>query len=100
MTVRVYNAIGGPEALVRQIIHENSRGWEGRFHTGLSESELTDPDKVWKAYDCHLKTTAKLIFACPLRPHRATRRNKLAIDRALANAKVLGFDYQETVDSP
>ena len=98
LTVRVYTAIGGPEALLHEVIQENSKGWEGRFHTGLSASELTDRHRVWKAYDCHLKTTARLILACPLRPHRITRRGKLAIDRALARARTLGFDYQEAAE--
>ena len=96
LTVRVYAAIGGPEKLLTDTYRQNARGWEGRFHTGLSMNDLTDPDKVWRAYDCHLKTTSKLIFASPLRPHRITRRARLEVDRALDEAKVLGFDYQET----
>ncbi len=96
LTVRVYNAIGGPEKLLREVVTENSTGWEGRYHTGLAESELTDSYKVWKAYDCHLKTTTKLILACPLRPHKITRRARLAIDRALDAAEALGFDYKES----
>lgn len=96
LTVRVYNAIGGPEKLLREVITENSTGWESRYHTGLAESELTDSYKVWKAYDCHLKTTTKLVLACPLRPHKITRRARLAIDRALDAAEALGFDYKES----
>jgi hypothetical protein len=96
LTVRVYSAIGGPEKLLREVVRENSKGWEGRYHTGLAENELTDSYKVWKAYDCHLKTTTKLILACPLRPHKITRRARQAIDRALDASEVLGFNYEES----
>jgi hypothetical protein len=98
LTVRVYTAIGGPENLLSEVSRENAKGWEGRFHTGLSVTELADPYKVWKAYDCHLKTTTKLIFACPLRPHRLTRRAKLEIDRTLDAAKMVGFDYEQSIE--
>jgi hypothetical protein len=98
LTVRYQFAIGAPEELLREICHQNSKGWDGRYHTGLSAAELTDRLKVWKTYDCHLKTTVKLVLACPLRPHRITRRSSAAIDNALEIARELGFDYKEPVD--
>lgn len=98
LTVRYQFAIGGSEQYLREISQQNSKGWDGRYHTGLSAAELTDRLKVWKAYDCHLKTTVKLVLACPLRPHRINRRSNAAIDNALEIARELGFDYQEPVD--
>ena len=98
LTVRYQFAIGGSEEMLQEITHQNSKGWDGRYHTGLSAAELTDRLTVWKAYDCHLKTTTKLVLACPLRPHRITRRSRAAIDNALEIARELGFDYEEPVD--
>ena len=97
LTVRYQFAIGGPEKFLEEVACQNSKGWDGRYHTGLSATELADRLKVWKAYDCHLKTTVKLIFACPLRPHRITGRSIAAIDNALETANRLGFDYVESV---
>jgi len=99
LTVRYQFAIGGSEELLQEVCRQNSKGWDGRYHTGLSAVELTDRIRVWKAYDCHLKTTAKLVLACPLRPHRINRKSSAAIDNALEMAKGLGFDYEEPVDS-
>jgi hypothetical protein len=98
LAVRYQFAVGGREEYLREVSLQSSKGWDRRYHTGLSAAELADRLKVWKAYDCHLKTATKLVLACPLRPQRITRRSSAAIDSALETARELGFDYKEPVD--
>jgi len=99
LTVLYYHEVSRdrPE-LPTKIKSKNSKGQE-QYHTGLEPGDLDDPDKVINAYKCHLKTTAKLIVACPLRPRRNSRRAHRAIKRALEQAKNENFNYSERVES-
>jgi hypothetical protein len=99
LTVRYYHEVSGAETEHwDQISDENRKGYKKGYHTGLSPDDLTNPDKVKNAYKCHLKTTAKLIFACPLRPRRNSPRASRAIERALEQAQKENFDYNEPVE--
>lgn len=99
LTVRYYHEISGDKAEHwDKIRDENSKGWRDRFHTGLLAKDLKNPDNVNDAYKLHLKTTAQLVFVCPLRPRRNSRRAKRAIDRALEDAKE-HFDYHEPTEA-
>lgn len=91
LTVRYHSAVRGRNW--EQLCRANSRGWDNGYHTGLSAEELTDARTVSNAYHLHLKTTARLIFVCPLRQRRASRRAKRNIDRVLKQAQDMGFDY-------
>lgn len=95
LTVRYNKAIGSPSDRWKRVCHENSKGYHSRYHTGLTEEMLESPDMLYQAYDYHLKTTAKLVFACPLAPRRISRRASRAITRALEHAREVGFDYEE-----
>jgi hypothetical protein len=35
LSVRYYNAVGGPQKVLDEVYYENVKGWEGRYHTGL-----------------------------------------------------------------
>ena len=91
LSVRYHNAVRRKNW--EQTCRANSKGWDNGYHTGLSAEELTNTRKVSNAYHLHLKTTARLIFACPLRQQRASRRAKRNIDLVLKQAQDMGFDY-------
>ena len=96
LTVRYYYEVSGHESPHgNNIRDENCKGSNSRFHTGLSTEELNDPNKVSNAYKFHLKTTAQLIFICPLRPRRNSSRAKRAVDRGFLEETKEQFDYRE-----
>jgi adenylate kinase family enzyme len=98
LTVRYYKEMGGDKSEHwKKIKDDNSKGKRNRFHTGLSPTDLNDRDTVNDAYKLHLKTTAQLIFVCPLRPRRNSRRAKRAIERVLVEVKDL-YDYHEPAE--
>jgi len=102
LTVRYYDALGAPPKHWEQVCKENSTGWEGRYHSGLSASELTDGSKVSWAYKRHLENVARMVLACPVEPRRMLRKSERAIDRMLEQAQG-GFNYKvpsETTISP
>lgn len=88
LNVRYYQVLGIPDEQLAQVYNENAPGWDDRYHSGLGARYLSDRSTVFKAYSCHLRTTAKLIFACPLRPRRIAGRAKRNIDDVVNQAKI------------
>jgi hypothetical protein len=91
LSIRYHNAARGKNW--EQFCRRDSKGWDDKFHSGLSEEQLADPRMVASAYRVHLKTTAKLIFVSPLRQRRASRRIRRQMDRIIKQARDDGFDY-------
>lgn len=98
LIVRYHDALGGTPKRWEKVCEENSKGWEGGYHSGLSASTLTDRDTVIKTYNRHLKNVARMVLACPVGPHRIFRKSERAIDRILEQAQG-GFDYKEPVET-
>lgn len=95
LTVRYSKAVGEPRKRWERVLRENSKGYHDRFHTGLSKDELESWDSLYQTYDFHLKTKAKLVFACPIGPRGTSRKARRAINSALEYAEEAGFDYKE-----
>jgi len=93
LTVRYHNTLGAAPKRWEQVCKENSIGWKGQYHSGLSASELTDQSNVSLAYKQHLENVARMVLACPVGPRRMPRKSEKAIDSILEQAQG-GFKYR------
>jgi hypothetical protein len=94
----LYNlALGGSVKRWDLVESQNAKGYQERYHTGLSVKQLAEWSTVYGAYARHLKAAATFVLACPLREQRIFRAARKA-DAAIKTAtKDAGFDYQEPV---
>jgi len=99
LTVRYHEVIGGSAERWDGIRRQNAMGWEGGFHSGLSDSDLSNRSKVYQAYECHLKNSAALVFASPIRPRRVSQKDRRHIDRVITRSKI-DFSYKFEPSQP